>query len=96
MEVIQDGKKMMWNDNLKFPLTVAYDSESNRVVVFTTAGKNLEGKEGLMMPIVEENPFKIPDIYGASVSAMAQNLIQQSATEFVRELAKMLDIDMDN
>ena len=96
MKEIRDGKKMMWNDKLIFPMTVAFDRESNRVVVFTAAGKNLEGKEGLMMPISESNPFKIPDMYGASVAAMAQVIIQESAKEFFKELAEMLDIDMDD
>lgn len=95
MKEIKDGKKMMWNDNLKFPMTVAFDNESNRVVVFTAAGKNLEGKEGIMMPISESNPFKIPDMYGASVAAMAQVIIQESAKEFFKEITKMLDIAMD-
>ena len=95
MKEIRDGKKMVWSDKLMFPMTVAFDSESNRVVVFNAAGKNLEGKEGLMMPIVEENPFKIPDMYGASVAAMAQVNIQESAKEFFKELSKMLDINMD-
>lgn len=95
MKEIRDGKKMMWSDKLMFPMTVAFDRESNRVVVFTTAGKNLEGKEGLMMPISESNPFKIPDMYGASVAATAQVIIQESAKEFFKGLAEMLDIDMD-
>lgn len=95
MKEIRDGKKMVWSDKLMFPMTVAFDSESNRVVVFNAAGKNLEGKEGIMMPISESNPFKIPDMYGASVAAMAQVIIQESAKEFFKELSKMLDIDMD-
>lgn len=95
MKEIRDGKKMVWSNKLMFPMTVAFDSESNRVVVFNAAGKNLEGKEGIMMPISESNPFKIPDMYGASVAAMAQVIIQESAKEFFKELAEMLDIDMD-
>lgn len=95
MKEIRDGKKMVWSDKLMFPMTVAFDSESNRVVVFNAAGKNLEGKEGIMMPISESNPFKIPDMYGASVAAMAQVIIQESAKEFFKGLAEMLDIDMD-
>lgn len=95
MKEIRDGKKMVWNEKLMFPMTVAYDSESKRVVVFPAAGENLKDKEGILMPIIEENPFKIPNMYGASVAAMAEVIIQQSAKDFLHELVNMLGIDTD-
>ena len=93
MKEIRDGKKMVWNDKLMFPMTVAYDKESSRVVIFTAAGKNLDGREGLMMPLVEENPFKLPNIYAASVAAMMEIIIKESAKDFLKEFVALMDID---
>lgn len=95
MKEIRDGKKMVWNEKLMFPMTVAYDSESKRVVVFPAAGENLKDKEGILMPIIEENPCKIPDLYGAGVASLAQVIIQQSVKDFLHELADFLGIDTD-
>ena len=69
------------------PMTIAFDTKTNKAVLFVGGGAEVENLTGVVSPISADIP-DIPNIYGAMVAAMAETLIRQTCKDILDKIIK--------
>ena len=77
-----------WKDDFILPLTIAFDKDKEKVVLFTDVGEKLKDATGLVMPKKCEKPADIPKHYAASVNAMAETVLFRAAMDIFFNLTE--------
>lgn len=83
-------EKRKWDKDLLMGLTIYMDTKTNKPVLFIGGGSEIETKEGIVSPIACENPFDLPQHYGAMVEAMAETIVMNVTKEMVHGLEKLM------
>lgn len=74
-----------WSDSFAMPMTVAFDTKTEKVVLFLGGGANMQ-KQGIYSPVKADFPTKIPALMAAMVNGMADVVITETAKDALKSL----------
>ena len=83
-------EKRKWDKDLQMGLTICVDRKTNKPVLFIGGGSEIETQEGIISPLSCENPFDLPQHYGAMIEAMAETIIMAVTKEMVHDLERLI------
>lgn len=83
-------EKRKWDKDLQMGLTIYFDRKTNKPVLFIGGGSEIETQEGIISPLSCENPFDLPQHYGAMVEAMVETIVMNTAKGVLHNLEKLM------
>lgn len=83
-------EKRKWDKDLQMGLTIYLDTKTNKPVLFIGGGSEIETKEGIVSPLSCENPFDLPQHYGAMIEAMVETIIMNTTKNMLDSLTKLM------
>ena len=81
-----------WSDSFSIPMTVAFDTKTEKVVLFLGGGENMR-KQGIYSPVKADFPTKIPALMAAMVNGMAEVAIADAAKEALKSVLDSIASD---
>ena len=74
-----------WSDSFSIPMTVAFDTKTEKVVLFLGGGANMR-KQGIYSPVKADFPTKVPALMAAMVHEMAKVAIADATKEVLQSV----------